>query len=240
MEHVFFLLLVLSTSLCAGNDGDLWTGTGLAVCQPNTCALLSEVAAMKEKQAAMAQAQTVLQQNFDTMMQKMAAVEAGLQYYKSQAEELGKINQAQAELLSNITSARASQCAFTAGLGSPAGPSAQDTALKYQRVMTNVGNCYNSATGVFTARVPGTYYFRYTMYNNNAGRPNTVVSLMKNTYRMVTTWDTADGDVHDSASNAAVLQLDAGDSVFVQLRAHRVVYDDGNYYNTFSGFLLFA
>uniref|UniRef100_A0A3B4T704 C1q domain-containing protein n=1 Tax=Seriola dumerili TaxID=41447 RepID=A0A3B4T704_SERDU len=201
-------------SLCAGNYSHLGTGTSLAVCQPDTCALLSEVAAMREKLAALIQ-----------------------------AEELWKVNQAQDKqlnALTDVSSTSVSKMAFTAALGSSVGPFEQDTPLKYQRILSNIGSGYNPATGIFTAMTRGLYYFSYTMYNNNSGQPNSVASLMMNSQKVVSTWDTVGDDSQDSATNAAVVQLEAGDSVFVKLYANRVLYDDGYYYNTFSGFLLFT
>uniref|UniRef100_A0A3Q1J4N7 C1q domain-containing protein n=1 Tax=Anabas testudineus TaxID=64144 RepID=A0A3Q1J4N7_ANATE len=196
-----------------------------------------------EKLIAATQTKLKLEQNLSDMMQKMTTIEADLKSYKSQAEELWKINKAQDEQLKTLTdvsTATTSKMAFSAALGVSVGPFQQDTALKYQRILTNIGSGYNPATGIFTARVRGVYYFRYTMYNNNAGQPNSVVSLMMNSQKLVSTWDTVGNDNHDSATNAAVVQLEAGDSVFVQLWASRVLYDDGLYYNTFSGFLLFT
>ncbi|XP_030196914.1 complement C1q-like protein 4 [Gadus morhua] len=140
------------------------------------------------------------------------------------------------------TSAPVPRLAFTAVLGHALGPFTIDTPVKYPRIISNVGNGYNPATGAFTARVPGTYYFSYTMFNNIGHTPNSVMSLMKNEQKMVSTWDTLGEDNEDSATNAAVLQLDAGDSVYIKLYATREVHDDlssTGHYNTFSGFLLF-
>lgn len=243
MEHMFLLLSLVSSSLCIGSDSHLGTGTSMAVCQPDTCALLSEVAAMREKLAAMTRTQSTLEQNLSATMQKMSTAEANLQSCKSQVEELRKVNQAQDEqlkALAAVTSASTSKMAFSAALGASAGPFQHDTPLKYQKIFSNVGSGYNPATGIFTARVSGVYYFRYTMYNNNAGQPNSAVSLMMNSQQLVSTWDTVGNDNNDSATNAAVLQLNAGDSVYVKLWANREVYDDGSNYNTFSGFLLFT
>ncbi|CAL8283786.1 unnamed protein product [Boreogadus saida] len=75
----------------------------------------------------------------------------------------------------------------------------------------------------------------YTMYSGGP-TTNSVVGLMKNCKMIVTTWDTAGGDINDSA---AVLQLEAGDSVYIQLYANRNIYDDNGRYNTFSGFMLY-
>ncbi|XP_042367109.1 complement C1q-like protein 2 [Plectropomus leopardus] len=243
MKRVFLLLSLVSSSLCSESNSDLVTGTSMAVCQPDTCALLSEVAAMREKLAAVTQTQSTLQQILSAMTQKMATAEASLQFFKSQAEELRKINAAQDEqlkALAAVTSASSAKMAFTAALGSSVGPFEQDTPVKYQKTLSNIDHSYNPATGMFTARVRGMYYFSFTMYNNSSGKPNSVVSLMMNSQMLVSTWDTEGDDYHGSATNGAVVQLEAGDSVYVKLYAHRVLYDDSNHYNTFRGFLLFT
>ncbi len=153
MECVFLLLLLVSGSLCSGNYSHLGTGTSLAVCQPDTCSLLSEVAAMRERLAVMTQPQSTLEQNVSAMMQKMAIVEANSQSYKS-----------------------------------------------------------------------------YTMYINNSGKTNSVGSLMMNSQRVVPTWDTVSDDSHNSTTNAAMVQREDGDSVFVMLYANRVLCGGDYYY----------
>ncbi|KAK5895722.1 hypothetical protein CgunFtcFv8_009390 [Champsocephalus gunnari] len=224
MEHIFLLLLSVSTGLCAGNYSHLGTGGSMAICQPDTCALLSEVAAMRERLTAATETQSSVQQNLGNMMQQMATVQANLHAYKTQAEDLMKINLAQDEKL-NALAGR-----FFCSHGKDG----------FHRRSGKHSCGYNPATGIFTAMVRGMYYFSYTMYNNNFGQPNSVLSLMMNTQKIVSTWDTEGEDSHDSATNGAVVQLEAGDSVFVQLYANRVLYDDGYYFNTFSGFLLFT
>ncbi|XP_040029027.2 cerebellin-1 [Gasterosteus aculeatus] len=243
MERLLLLLMSVSGSLGFGNYSHLGAGTSMAVCQPDTCALLSAVAAMGEKLEAVTQTQATLELNLGAQMQKMATVEASLQFYKSQAQALEKINQAQDAQLKSllaVSSLSSTQMAFSAALGTSIGPFGQDTPVKYQRILSNIGSGYNPATGIFTAMARGMYYFSYTMYNNDGGQPNSVVSLMMNSQKMVSTWGTVAKDTQDSATNAAVVQLEAGDSVYVQLYANRAVFDDSYYYNTFSGFLLFT
>ncbi|XP_062339540.1 complement C1q-like protein 2 [Osmerus eperlanus] len=177
------------------------------------------------------------------MKERLGSVEAKLLTMVSQVEELGRVNQAQEQQLTALKEVlERSRVAFSAALRTfvhgNTGPFEQDSIMKYEMVFSNSGNCYNPATGSFTAMVRGMYYLRYTMYNNNIGNSNSILSLMKNNKLLVSTWDTA--QQHDSASNAVVVQLEVGDSVYVKLWARRIVYDDGNHYNTFSGFLLFT
>lgn len=235
------LLFVVSSGLCCETSSSLGTGTSPAVCQPDTCALLSEVAALKERLAASMHSQSSLEQNLQTMIQKMANVEANMQLWKSQREEQQrqiKTMEEHLKVLVNNKSERLSDPAFTVALGVSFGPYSQNMAVKYGKVVSNISSGYNPSSGVFTARTRGVYYFSYTMYNNNFGKPNSVVSLMKNNQRLVSTWDTEGSDIHDSATNAAVVTLEPGDSVYVNLYAQRALYDDHNYYNTFSGFLI--
>ncbi|XP_075942811.1 complement C1q-like protein 2 [Anarhichas minor] len=134
------------------------------------------------------------------------------------------------------------QVAFSAALmdsgSGNIGPFNTNTPLKYKKVFSNTGNGYNPSTGIFTALVSGTYFFRFSMHNSHVA--NSVVSLMKNTERLVSVWDTSGNDSNDMGSNAVVIALQVGDSVFVELQANREVYDDIMHYNTFTGFLLFA
>ncbi|XP_035253324.1 complement C1q-like protein 2 [Anguilla anguilla] len=120
------------------------------------------------------------------------------------------------------------------------GPFQTDTVIQYAKVFANIGNYYNPSTGIFTARVKGVYFFTFTAYNNVEMTPNTNVVLMKNGERTVSIWDKSGQDANDNASNAVVLQLEVGDSVFVHLKANTRVYDDMGHYNSFSGFLLFV
>ncbi|XP_008294642.1 complement C1q-like protein 2 [Stegastes partitus] len=120
------------------------------------------------------------------------------------------------------------------------GPFNTATPLKYRRVFSNTGSSYNPSTGIFTAVVKGMYFFRFSMFNNLRSVPSSVVSLMKNSERLTSVWDTSGSDSNDMGSNAVVILLEVGDNVYVELQANRIVYDDGMNYNTFSGFLLFT
>lgn len=79
------------------------------------------------------------------------------------------------------------------------------------------------------------YFFRFSMFNNLDCQSNSVVSLMKNSERLTSVWDTTGSDANDMGSNAVVIPLEVGDNVYVELQANRMVYDDGmNYLQWFS------
>ncbi|KAF1379756.1 hypothetical protein PFLUV_G00179340 [Perca fluviatilis] len=164
------------------------------------------------------------------MAEKIALLEAKLQDTGKEVLELR-----------SLTGGRP-QVAFSAALlasgSGDTGPFTSATPLKYKRVFSNIGSSYNPSTGIFTAMVKGTYFFRFSMFNNPT--PSSVVSLMKNGVRLTSVWDTAGSDANDMGSNAVVIHLEEGDNVYVELAANRMVYDDAMNYNTFSGFLLFT
>ncbi|KAL2091147.1 hypothetical protein ACEWY4_013410 [Coilia grayii] len=173
-----------------------------------------------------------LPQDVANVMEKVNLLETRLQKTEKDVEELRSLIGGQP------------QVAFSAALldsgSGNTGPFTAATPLKYKRVFSNTGSSYNPSTGIFTAQVKGMYFFRFSMFNNLSATPSSVVSLMKNGQRLTSVWDTAGSDANDMGSNAVVIALEVGDSVYAELGANRIVYDDSMNYNTFSGFLLFT
>lgn len=171
-------------------------------------------------------------EKLSTLTAQMTLMETRLQKAEKEVEDMKKVTWGQP------------QVAFSATLresgSGDTGPFSIDTPLQYKNVFSNMGSCYNPATGLFTARVRGMYYFRFTMMNNLSTKPMSVASLMKNSQRLASVWDTAETDANDSGSNGVVIALEVGDSVYVQLAANRLVFDNSMNFNTFSGFLLFS
>lgn len=62
---------------------------------------------------------------------------------------------------------------------------------------------------------------------------------MKNGHRQISTYDHRTSDGSDSSSNSAILELDVGDRVYVELWPNGRVYDNWNGHTIFSGFLVF-
>ncbi|XP_031135507.1 complement C1q-like protein 4 isoform X2 [Sander lucioperca] len=135
------------------------------------------------------------------------------------------------------------QVAFSAGLlavGQVAtiGPFPTNTPLIFKHVPTNIGNAYNSNTGVFTAPVRGAYHFEWWIGAVGDGRHSVLAVLVKNSEGVFTAYESQTAG-YMSASNGVTLLLEVGDTVFVRLWAGHRVYDDGGHRTTFSGHLLF-
>ncbi|XP_036968490.1 complement C1q-like protein 4 [Acanthopagrus latus] len=115
------------------------------------------------------------------------------------------------------------------------GPFKRDVTLPFNKVFTNIGDAYDSSTGVFTAPVAGVYYFTFFY---QAGKNATKLELFKNSQIIVrTTEDKASYDTSDSGGNAVVLQLKERDEVCVRMVENCEIWA-GEYHTSFSGFLV--
>ncbi|KAB5543234.1 hypothetical protein PHYPO_G00076800 [Pangasianodon hypophthalmus] len=128
--------------------------------------------------------------------------------------------------------------AFSVGSGYEGtyGPFNTAVTLVFKKVITNVGNLYSPHTGIFKAPVRGVYHFSASVFGNT--QTLVEVYLMKNGQRVFGMSESPKGS-NMSMSRAINLLLEQGDEVYLNLRAHTQMYDDGQTYNTFSGFLLF-
>ncbi|XP_045211498.2 C1q-related factor-like [Mercenaria mercenaria] len=109
--------------------------------------------------------------------------------------------------------------------------------IEFDMVTTNIGNAYNKADGMFTAPVPGTYVFSWTAANHIRSFMWSQL-VINGLMHGKTLTDSAD---HISvASNTVVVNLKAGDVVWIRTMAdhsHRLM---GSQLSTFSGWLLYS
>uniref|UniRef100_A0A3B4UUK9 C1q domain-containing protein n=1 Tax=Seriola dumerili TaxID=41447 RepID=A0A3B4UUK9_SERDU len=130
------------------------------------------------------------------------------------------------------------QVAFSASLmtttdWTSVGPFNTVTTLVFRNVMTNIGNAYNSITGIFTAPLKGLYYIRMTGSVGNSGSVD--ISLRKNGRSMFGIYNT--NEKYSSSSNGMTMVLEAGDQLWVTLWSGNSIFDQGQL-STFSGFLI--
>ncbi|XP_036375404.1 complement C1q-like protein 2 [Megalops cyprinoides] len=189
----------------------------------------NQVAHLKTENEALREMVTEQRSELGATKTELGTVEARLKTSESQVEELRR------EI------ADRPKVAFSAVLtdAGNVGPFNTDVTLVYAKVITNIGNHYSPATGIFTAPVRGVYYFRFTAFG--FGSHLRIGSMLyKNGQRIVYVSDSqGSGEQDDYSSNAAVLQLEVGDQVYMRLPSNNKVYDDTFNHCTFSGFLLF-
>lgn len=129
--------------------------------------------------------------------------------------------------------------AFSVGLTANTKFPPPNRPIRFDKVLYNSLNDFNSATGKFTCKHPGVYYFTYhiTVYSRNVR-----VALVKNGIKMLHTVDRYQS-AEDQASGAAILELQGGDEVWLQAHqgeSFNGLFADGDDDTTFSGFLLFG
>ncbi|TRZ19842.1 hypothetical protein HGM15179_007269 [Zosterops borbonicus] len=89
--------------------------------------------------------------------------------------------------------------------------------LKFDDVVTNLGNHYDPTSGKFTCQVRGIYFFTYHILMRGGDGTSMWADLCKNgQVRASAIAQDADQN-YDYASNSVVLHLDSGDEVYVKL-----------------------
>ncbi|XP_008298462.1 complement C1q tumor necrosis factor-related protein 3-like isoform X2 [Stegastes partitus] len=184
-----------------------------------------------------------LDARLNATVDELTRQKAEIDNLKTENEDLkARLNATENEIgqLKKSSGKAAPQIAFSASLANSGeiynGPSTDKT-LVFKRVFSNIGSGYDANSGVFTAPVNGFYYFSFSTYGYNTHTMGAI--LIKNDVRQISTYDSPTSDGSDSSSNAAVLQLAAGDNVHMELWDDGRVYDNLNGHTTFSGFLLF-
>ena len=106
--------------------------------------------------------------------------------------------------------------------------------IPFETAVVNIGDALDLKTGVFTAPVPGVYFFSFDAYSDShEGR----VYLQKNGVTVGQSYD-YDHSYLSQLHLASILQLDAGDEIQVNVHSGQI-YEDANGHNThFAGMLL--
>ncbi|BFZ12433.1 hypothetical protein BsWGS_15472 [Bradybaena similaris] len=109
----------------------------------------------------------------------------------------------------------------------------QNQVVTYDTVITNVGNAFDTRTGIFTARKRGIYVFHFSTLASLNTRINLL--LFKNDVNIVKL--TADVPNYPMAANTAVVSLERGDRVYVKTYFPSSNFYSGSY-TTFSGYMI--
>uniref|UniRef100_A0A8D0DFE4 Complement C1q-like protein 4 n=1 Tax=Sander lucioperca TaxID=283035 RepID=A0A8D0DFE4_SANLU len=198
-------------------------------------------AALREMTASLVQLKADMRlQTQEQVQQKTEVEKLKTELEKLNKQQLEQAAQQKTEVDKQKQQQIVQQVAFTASLvvagETTLGPLASDTTLIYKHVTTNIGNAYNSNTGVFTAPVRGAYYFEWTVGALGDNSYPSAAVLVKNSENVFMAFEQQAAGFM-SSSKGVTLLLEVGDVVFVRL--HGVAFDDYNHHNTFSGFLLF-
>ncbi|XP_029135266.2 cerebellin 18 [Labrus bergylta] len=125
-------------------------------------------------------------------------------------------------------------------LGPCFGPFNTDVPIPYSLVALNDGNGYNPSLGAFTAPRSGVYLFSFTVYSSvgSGERLYHQIQMKKNGVDMVGVWENNREDGEDSATQVAILDLQNGDQVYMELMSGRKLCDHLQY-NIFTGYMVY-
>ncbi|XP_076144451.1 complement C1q-like protein 2 [Alosa pseudoharengus] len=217
------------------------TQTAPGACQLSTCELLlSELGAMQEKIRAMETKAEIMEARLESSEssaqelksklvateEKTGIMEAKLQAHKNEIEELKEENRVKVAFSASLH----------LGFNGNTGPYNVEKTLVYKNIITNIGNAYNPATGIFTAPVRGIYFFSFYYHASTHNRA--VLSLKKNGQVLATASHHKVNSGTDNGSNGVTVQMEVGEQVYVILYSNSWVYDSIYQDTIFSGFLI--
>ncbi|XP_076829852.1 cerebellin-2-like [Brachyhypopomus gauderio] len=187
-------------------------------------------------------------------LQKVKTLEVKMKSMEAAMENLKLSNIVLSEKLRNIKedikieNTEQAKVAFSATLKDTdffivMGPYKKDTTLVFENVLTNIGNAYNSKTGVFTAPVRGVYYFSFVTLCPQGMQKTSFVALWKNGAQVVSSsanFEVPRLLIDQSSGNSVSLLLEKGDRVYLKLLSDKIIYSDVYKRDSFSGHLLFT
>ncbi|XP_072129208.1 complement C1q tumor necrosis factor-related protein 4 [Mobula birostris] len=113
-------------------------------------------------------------------------------------------------------------------------------AVTFDRVYVNVGRDFDGRRGVFTCRIPGAYYFSFTV-GKHPDKGLSVMLMKDGSQVQAIAYDEHQGPERRTRSQSAMLRLARGDTVWLRLHGHPqyALYSETGPYTTFSGCLVY-
>ncbi|CAC5384737.1 COL8A [Mytilus coruscus] len=113
---------------------------------------------------------------------------------------------------------------------------AANTAVKFDKVVTNIQDGYDPATGIFTAPTDGVYHISSTVTSPKGQK--LFVSLYHNDVKITSIWVSPADATYEMGTTNMVLDLKEGDEVAIRSRGNFKVHSNADIYSSFSGFLI--
>ncbi|KAI3377314.1 hypothetical protein L3Q82_008515, partial [Scortum barcoo] len=112
--------------------------------------------------------------------------------------------------------------------------------VTFDTVYVNIGGDFDPKTGLLRCRIPGAYYFSFTV--GKFPHKDLSVMLMKNRNEVqAIVYEENAGEERKVQSQSVMLQLDFGDTVWLRLHGdpRYALYSNTGHYTTFNGYLVY-
>ncbi|XP_060580550.1 complement C1q-like protein 4 [Ruditapes philippinarum] len=113
--------------------------------------------------------------------------------------------------------------------------------VKFDTVITNVGNGFDNTTGVFTAPLPGIYMFSCSLLDHMDGVHGNVklhAEIVQNDKVIGRVFAHAGDNYRDQGAQTVFVRVNQGDRIFIRSVDNKDLGIGGELYSTFSGFLM--
>nr|XP_057934583.1 complement C1q tumor necrosis factor-related protein 4 [Doryrhamphus excisus]XP_057934584.1 complement C1q tumor necrosis factor-related protein 4 [Doryrhamphus excisus] len=112
--------------------------------------------------------------------------------------------------------------------------------VTFDTVYVNIGGDFDPKTGLFRCRIPGAYYFSFTV--GKFPHKDLSVMLMKNRNEVqAIVYEENAGEEKKVQSQSVMLQLEFGDTIWLRLHGdpRYALYSNTGHYTTFNGYLIY-
>ncbi|XP_022050509.2 complement C1q tumor necrosis factor-related protein 4 [Acanthochromis polyacanthus] len=112
--------------------------------------------------------------------------------------------------------------------------------VTFDTVYVNIGGDFDAKAGLFRCRIPGAYYFSFTV--GKFPHKDLSVMLMKNRNEVqAIVYEENAGEERKVQSQSVMLQLEFGDTVWLRLHGdpRYALYSNTGHYTTFNGYLVY-
>ncbi|XP_017290516.1 complement C1q tumor necrosis factor-related protein 4 [Kryptolebias marmoratus] len=112
--------------------------------------------------------------------------------------------------------------------------------VTFDNVYVNIGGDFDAKAGLFRCRIPGAYYFSFTV--GKFPHKDLSVMLMKNRNEVqAIVYEENAGEERKVQSQSVMLQLEFGDTVWLRLHGdpRYALYSNTGHYTTFNGYLVY-
>ncbi|KAG7482232.1 complement C1q tumor necrosis factor-related protein 4 [Solea senegalensis] len=112
--------------------------------------------------------------------------------------------------------------------------------VTFDTIYVNIGGDFDPKAGVFHCRIPGAYYFSFTV--GKFPHKDLSVMLMKNRNEVqAIVYEENAGEERKVQSQSVMLQLEFGDTVWLRLHGdpRYAIYSNTGHYTTFNGYLIY-